>query len=98
MQPCAQDGYEGLAGMETLNKPVMWNEATSTCDSTEYDASTMTYWILWGLPMDSNELNKRTGGMAEITFPFDRGTYPSYGFTDGGDHGDDSMTAQVRDL
>jgi hypothetical protein len=79
--------------MLALNKSVVYNEATSVCEATEFDATTMTYWVLWGLPMDARELSKRTGSTPSVSFPFDRATYPSYAW---GDHDDDSLSAQVR--
>jgi len=93
MLPCAQDGFEGMSGMADLNKSVTYNEDTNTCEATQYDATTMTYWVLWGLPMDARELSKRTGSMPTVSFPFDRATYPSYR---GGDHDDDSLSAQAK--
>ena len=94
VHPCAQDGFDGIAGALDLNKPIYYDEASGACMNSGYTPETMSYWILWGSPMDANELIKRTGGeMPVISFPFDRAPYPSYY---GGAHGDDSLSAHVR--
>ena len=86
--PCAQDGFEGMGAMTDLKKPLVWNPFTMTCDTTGYTMSTETFWVLWGHPMDTYELTKRTGSAPVVTFPLVRGPYPSYS-TDS--HGDDAM-------
>jgi len=93
LTPCAQDGFEGTAGQEVLKKPFKFNEATGECDATGNDLSTTTLWILWGSPMDTHELTKRTGLNPVVSFPLLRQTYPSYSW---GSHGDDSADFKVK--
>lgn len=94
VHPCAQDGFDGIAGALDLNKPIYYDEASGACMNSGYTPETMSYWILWGSPMDASELIKRTGGeMPVISFPFDRAPYPSYY---GGAHGDDSLSAHAK--
>ena len=77
-----------MGAMTDLKKPLVWNPFTMTCDTTGYTMSTETFWVLWGHPMDTYELTKRTGSAPVVTFPLVRGPYPSYS-TDS--HGDDAM-------
>jgi hypothetical protein len=92
MQPCAQDGFEQIGALANT-KPVTYNPTTKACEATEYTPETMTYWILWGSPMDNVEMSKRTGSMPTISFPFDRAPYPSYRW---GEHGDDSLSSMAK--
>jgi hypothetical protein len=94
IHPCAQDGYEGISGGVALNKPIYYDEDSGQCMNSAYTFQDTQFWILWGSPMDGHELIKRTGGeMPVVSFPFDRAPYPSY---DWGEHGDDSLSAHVR--
>jgi len=85
--PCGQDGFGGLSGMVTYQKPIIWNPETQTCEDTGYTPQTQLYWIRSGHPMDKYELIKRTGLNPVIKFPFVRGPYPSYSWGD--EHGAD---------
>ena len=56
--------------------------------------TTRAFWVLWGHPQDKYELTKRTGLNPVVTFPFNRGPYPSMAES-GGDHGDDAIDARA---
>ena len=53
-----------------------------------------SFWILWGHPQDMYELTRRTGINPVVSFPFNRGPYPSM-LESGGDHGDDAADARA---
>ena len=89
--PCAQDGFGGDAA---TGKPYLYDATTETCDSTTYTWSDRMFWVLWGHPQDKYELTKRTGLNPVISFPFNRGPYPSM-LESGGDHGDDAADARA---
>jgi hypothetical protein len=76
LYPCPQDSQ----GVEDKNLiasyPLAWNN--ESCVSTGFTTETRTYWIIWGDPLDKHELNARTGFNPVVSFPFNRGPYPSY--------------------
>ena len=74
--PCPQDS-QGVEDKELISSyPLMWDN--ETCVSTGYTTENRTYWIIWGDPLDKHELNLRTGFNPVVSFPFNRGPYPSY--------------------
>jgi hypothetical protein len=78
--PCAQD-WEGIddeeeEGSLEAKYPLAWNG--QECVSTGYTTENRTYWVLWGDPLDKHELNARTGLNPVISFPLNRGPYPTY--------------------
>ena len=89
--PCAQDGFSGISA---TGKPYLYNISTGTCTPTSYTWADREFWILWGHPQDKYELTKRTGLNPVVSFPFNRGPYPSM-LESGGDHGDDAADARA---
>ena len=89
--PCAQDGFGGLSATD---KFYLYNTSTGECTETGKTMTTRAFWVLWGHPQDKYELTKRTGLNPVVTFPFNRGTYPSM-VESGGDHGDDAIDARA---
>ena len=89
--PCAQDGFDGIAASD---KPYLYDEATGTCTSTGMTMANRSFWILWGHPQDKYELTRRTGINPVVSFPFNRGPYPSM-LESGGSHGDDAADARA---
>ena len=89
--PCAQDGFGGLSATD---KFYLYNTSTGECTSTGKTMTTRAFWVLWGHPQDKYELTKRTGLNPVVTFPFNRGPYPSMAES-GGDHGDDAIDARA---
>jgi hypothetical protein len=74
--PCPQDA-QGVEDKELIaSYPLMWNN--ETCVPTGYTTENRTYWVIWGDPLDKHELNLRTGFNPVVSFPFNRGPYPSY--------------------
>ena len=94
--PCAQDGFGGLSATD---KFYLYNTSTGECTETGKTMTTRAFWVLWGHPQDKYELTKRTGLNPVVTFPFNRGPYPSM-LESGGDHGDDAADARetAKDL
>jgi hypothetical protein len=93
--PCAQDGFGGLSTQKSLMKPYEFDMDTGTCTKTNRTFADSIYWILWGLPMDTHEMVKRTGMNPVVYFPLERGSYPSHGW--GGSHGDEAVDAKPID-
>jgi len=93
--PCANDGFGGLGDQVAHQKPYEWDEASGTCTKTNRTFADEIFWILWGLPMDTHELLKRTGMNPVVYFPLERGSYPSHGW--GGSHGDEGVDAKSND-
>ena len=89
--PCAQDGFGGLSATD---KFYLYNTSTGECTETGKTMTTRAFWVLWGHPQDKYELTKRTGLNPVVTFPFNRGPYPSMAES-GGDHGDDAIDARA---
>ncbi|KAL9139795.1 hypothetical protein ACP0BX_000571 [Amphidinium carterae] len=87
--PCEQESHEGWQGMTDYNKPMLWDENTMSCVQTANTLHNTTLWILWGYPMDTHELVKRTGLNPVIKFPLMRATYPSY---PADSHGNDAIS------
>jgi len=93
--PCAQDGFGGMSTQVSLHKPFEYDMSTATCTKTNRTFADEIFWILWGLPMDTHELLKRTGMNPVVYFPLERGSYPSHGW--GGSHGDEGLDAKAND-
>ena len=76
--PCATDsqGVTEEGGALASKYPLVWNG--EQCVETGYTTENRTYWVLWGDPSDKYELNLRTGLNPVVSFPFNRGPYPSY--------------------
>jgi hypothetical protein len=89
--PCEQDGFGGISATD---KFYLYNTSTGECTATGKTMSTRAFWVLWGYPQDKYELTKRTGLNPVVTFPFNRGPYPSMAES-GGDHGDDAIDARA---
>eukprot|EP00594_Rhizosolenia_setigera_P020887 CAMPEP_0178981498 /NCGR_PEP_ID=MMETSP0789-20121207/27089_1 /TAXON_ID=3005 /ORGANISM="Rhizosolenia setigera, Strain CCMP 1694" /LENGTH=283 /DNA_ID=CAMNT_0020672037 /DNA_START=566 /DNA_END=1414 /DNA_ORIENTATION=+ len=71
--PCAQDA-QGASDSSLYEKyPINWNG--SECVETGYTFEDRTFWILWGDPLDKNELLKRTGILPTVYLPLERGPY-----------------------
>jgi hypothetical protein len=87
--PCGQDA-QGADDLALYGKtPINWNG--EECVETGYTYEDRTFWILWGDPLDKNELLKRTGLNPTVKFPLERGPYPSY------THGTDETTSMYDD-
>ena len=89
--PCAQDGFDGI---EATGKPYLYNSTTGTCTATGSTWSDREFWILWGHPQNKYELTKRTGLNPVVSFPLNRGPYPSM-LESGSAHGDDAADARA---
>ncbi len=74
--PCAQDSQGADDSALYSKTPINWNG--TSCISTGYTLTNRTFWILWGDPLDKEELEKRTGMTPVVKFPFRRGPYPRY--------------------
>jgi hypothetical protein len=93
--PCGQDA-QGATDVALYEKtPINWDG--EKCVDTGYTYQDRTFWILWGDPLDKEELLERTGLLPTVKFPLTRGPYPSYLIgedeTEGGF--DDSATAKA---
>ena len=93
--PCGQDA-QGATDVALYEKtPINWNG--QECVETGFTMQDRTFWILWGDPLDKEELLQRTGLLPTVKFPLRRGPYPSYSVgadeTAGGF--DDSSTAKA---
>lgn len=90
LTPCAVDSRDGNTGLE-------FSEGGCVETGSTYNES--TFWILWGDPMDKEELVKRTGEVPTVAFPMQRGPYPSYQHGLSGDETeegtDDAKTAKA---
>mmetsp|Transcript_15965 Transcript_15965/g.24859 ORF Transcript_15965/g.24859 Transcript_15965/m.24859 type:complete len:764 (-) Transcript_15965:191-2482(-) len=74
--PCAQDA-QGISNPMLYEKmPINWEG--EECVETGYTTENRAYWILWGDPLDKEELLDRTGLFPTVKFPLRRGPYPSY--------------------
>jgi hypothetical protein len=79
-------GYEGCVGEKYLSpcSNDIRDEKTALefvggeCAPTGMEYEDQTFWILWGDPMDKDELVRRTGTTPTVIFPLTRGPYPSY--------------------
>ena len=93
--PCAQDAQGATDVMLYEKTPINWNG--QECVETGFTMQDRTFWILWGDPLDKEELLQRTGLLPTVKFPLRRGPYPSY--TVGADETaggfDDSSTAKA---
>lgn len=69
LSPCPFDIRDGNATMEY---------SSGSCVDTGKSYEDQTFWILWGDPMDKEELVARTGSTPTVVFPLTRGPYPSY--------------------
>jgi hypothetical protein len=69
LSPCSNDIRDEKTGLEFSG---------GECISTGLEYEDQTFWILWGDPMDKDELVKRTGTTPTVVFPLTRGPYPSY--------------------
>jgi hypothetical protein len=78
-----------------LNKKYVWNATTNTCVDTGRKWADSIFWILWGHPMDTHELLKRTGSNPTVVMPLERAGYPSYNW--GGSHGSEELDAHAND-
>lgn len=84
--PSVFGGYEGCVAEKYLspcafdvrdsNTTITYSEGS--CVDTGKSMEDRTFWILWGDPMDKEELVKRTGATPTVVFPLTRGPYPSY--------------------
>lgn len=92
MVPCETDGFMGHEGQTELMKPYVFDLESGTCTKQKGTKADQVYWILWGLPMDTVELNKRTGMNPVVHFPLNRGSYPSHAW---GSHGDEGLEAKA---
>merc|ERR1719281_2439883 len=84
MNPCPQDGFGGPSKAVSLanggyNKPYEYDPTTKTCKKVRTHGDEVM-WILWGLPMDTNELVKRTETNFVVYLPHMRGSYPSHDY------------------
>jgi hypothetical protein len=100
LNPCGQDGFGGMEASQLkahggMSKPYEFDMSTGTCVKTNRTLADEILWILWGLPMDTAELVKRTGMNPVVYFPLTRGAYPSHGW--GGSHGDEGLDAKAVD-
>jgi hypothetical protein len=77
-----------------MSKPFEFDEASGTCKDTGRTMKDEILWILWGLPMDTHELVRRTGTNQVVHFPLSRGSYPSHAWSD---HGDEGLDAKAVD-
>ncbi|KAJ8613007.1 hypothetical protein CTAYLR_004045 [Chrysophaeum taylorii] len=75
--PCEQDGFDPDA-TDAGEKPFQFNETTMECVPTGTTPTTRSFWIIWGLPSDTNTLVNMTGLNPVVKFPLLRMTYPSY--------------------
>lgn len=75
--PCEQDGFDPDS-FEAGTKFYTYDETTGMCMKTDYTVDNRTFWIIWGLPTDTNTLIEKTGLNPVIKFPLLRQTYPSY--------------------
>lgn len=93
--PCGQDAQGATDASLYEKTPINWNG--SECVDTGYTYEDRTFWVLWGDPLDKNELLTRTGLKPTVKFPVERGPYPSY--THGTDETvemyDDASTAKA---
>lgn len=69
LSPCAFDTRDG-------NTSLAFSDGA--CVDTGKSYEDQTFWILWGDPMDKEELVARTGSTPTVVFPLTRGPYPSY--------------------
>ena len=69
LSPCAFDIRDGNTTLEYSG---------GACVETGKSYEDQTFWILWGDPMDKEELVARTGYTPTVVFPLTRGPYPSY--------------------
>jgi hypothetical protein len=93
--PCAQDA-QGANDIALYEKtPINWNG--QECVETGFTYQDRTFWILWGDPLDKEELLERTGLLPTVKFPLTRGPYPSYlvGVDENESGFDDSSTAKA---
>jgi hypothetical protein len=92
--PCPQDS-QGLENKNLISTyPLAWNNVS--CVATGYTTENRSYWIIWGDPLDKHELNARTGLNPVVSFPYNRGPYPTYQFNvDAVVATDDSADARV---
>jgi hypothetical protein len=93
--PCAQDAQGATDAALYEKTPINWNG--EECVETGYTMEDRTFWILWGDPLDKEELLERTGLLPTVKFPLRRGPYPSYsvGVDETEDGYDDSATAKA---
>lgn len=91
--PCEQDGFD-TASFEEGTKFYTFDEATGTCIKTDRTLDNRTFWIIWGLPTDTNTLIEKTGLNPVIKFPLLRQTYPAYTWQ-GSEIADDSSAKPV---
>jgi hypothetical protein len=69
LSPCAFDTRDGNTSLAY---------ESGSCVETGKSYEDQTFWILWGDPMDKEELVARTGSTPTVVFPLTRGPYPSY--------------------
>lgn len=95
--PCADSAEEAYYPTSAyLKSPHRWNSTSKSCDTTGYTRSNQTFWVLWGDPLDKNELVKRTGINPTVVFPLLRGPYPTYTYGTSGDAFDDTASAKAH--
>lgn len=97
-------GYEGCVAEKYLspcsndirdeNGPLEYTGGE--CIPTGSDFEDQTFWILWGDPMDKEELVARTGSTPTVVFPLTRGPYPSYQHGLAGDETGDELMDDTK--
>lgn len=96
---CVAEKYLTPCGVDSRDKNTSLTFSEGSCVDTGSSFTEQTFWILWGDPMDKEELVERTGEVPTVVFPMQRGPYPHYKHGISGDETgaltDDAKTAKA---